>query len=56
MSKIANVVTEFLDNGGKELGYDEYTLPDLDDFETILQQTIHVWEYKGMTEEEYYNK
>ena len=52
---MGEVVAEFLENGGLELGFSEDKLPDLDDFQIVLQQMIPVWEYKGMTEEEYYN-
>ena len=55
MSKMGEVVTEFLENGGSELGFSENTLPELDDFHIVLQQMISIWEYKGLTEEEYYN-
>ena len=50
MSKIGGAVTDFLENGGLELGFNEDILPDLDDFQIVLQQMIPVWEYKGMTE------
>lgn len=54
MSKIADAVEDFLDNGGRELGYSSNNLPDLDDFQLVLQQLVKVWEYHGVTEYEYY--
>ena len=54
MGAIKSAIDDFLDNGGKELGYDEDNLPDLDDFQLILQQSVKVWEYHGKTEIEYY--
>ena len=54
MSKIADAVEDFLDNGGRELGYSSNNLPDLDDFQLVLQQLVKVWEYYGVTEYEYY--
>ena len=54
MSKIKNVADEFLELGGRELGYNEAELPDLDDMYMILSNNVKIWEYKGTTEEEYY--
>ena len=45
---------DFLDNGGFDLDYDEFTLPKLDDMDMILKERVPVWEYKGVSEEEYY--
>ena len=36
--------------------FDEYNLPKLKDIEIITAYHIPVWEYNGMTEEEYYKK
>ena len=44
----------FLDNGGYELGYDENQMPDIGDVNMILQRGIKIWEYKGVSEKEYY--
>tara|TARA_R100000808_G_C2114199_1_gene127345 strand:- start:403 stop:582 length:180 start_codon:yes stop_codon:yes gene_type:complete len=54
MSKIKNAIDNFLDSGGEHLGYSEYDLPDIDDFDTILRNGVKVWEYHGKTEIEYY--
>ena len=54
MSKMANKMISFLENGGYLLGYSEMDLPDIDDLDKILTNNIKVWEYKGYTEEEYY--
>lgn len=54
MSKIADAIEDFLDNGGRELGYSSNNLPNLDDFQLVLQQLVKVWEYHGVTEHEYY--
>ena len=54
MSKMGDLVNEFLNNGGYFLGYNEMELPELDDMYMILSQSIKVWEYKGHTEKEYY--
>tara|TARA_R110002020_G_scaffold188842_6_gene387589 strand:- start:1154 stop:1315 length:162 start_codon:yes stop_codon:yes gene_type:complete len=44
----------FLDNGGYELGYDENQMPDLSDLDYIVSHNIKIWEYKGVSEQEYY--
>ena len=54
MSMIKDKAMDFLDNGGFDLDYDEFTLPKLDDMDMILKEKVPVWEYKGMSEEEYY--
>ena len=54
MSKMGAMVSNFLDSGGYHLGYNERELPDIDDMYMILSRSIKVWEYKGVTEEEYY--
>ena len=53
MGAIKSKAMDFLENGGYDLDYDEYTLPKLEDMDTILDTEMYVWEYKGMTEEEY---
>ena len=54
MSMIKDKAMDFLDNGGFDLDYDEFTLPKLDDMDMILKERVPVWEYKGMSEDEYY--
>ena len=44
----------FLDEVGYSLGYDEKNLPNLRDIDIIWANRVHVWEYNGMTEDEYY--
>ena len=55
MSKIFNYMQDFLDDGGTELGYSSYDMPNLEDMSTILEHNVKVWEYHGMSEGEYYN-
>ena len=55
MSKIFGYAQSFLDDGGSELGYSHYDLPNLDDMSVILENSVKVWEYHGMSEREYYN-
>tara|TARA_R100000808_G_C2152923_1_gene162697 strand:- start:4262 stop:4456 length:195 start_codon:yes stop_codon:yes gene_type:complete len=55
MGKIVDTAQSFLDNGGKSLGYDIGNLPVLNDLDVVLQYGIWIWEYNGMTEEEYYS-
>tara|TARA_Y100001951_G_C11178831_1_gene204711 strand:+ start:129 stop:326 length:198 start_codon:yes stop_codon:yes gene_type:complete len=54
MGKLIDYANNFLDIGGRELGYDESMLPDIKDFKVVLQYNVPVWEYKGLSEEEYY--
>ena len=54
MSKLANYAHEFLEDVGYNLGYDENSLPKLRDIGMILNNRVPIWEYKGMTEYEYY--
>jgi hypothetical protein len=54
MSKLADTMMDFLENGGYELGYSERVIPSLNDFDKILSHSIKIWEYKGCTEREYY--
>ena len=54
MSKLMNHAQAFLDEVGYGLGYDERNLPELKDIEMVWSHHIHVWEYNGLTEEEYY--
>ena len=54
MGKIKEKAMEFLENGGYDLEYDEWNMPKLEDLDAVLDEEIVVWEYLGMTEEEYY--
>ena len=54
MSKMKAAIEDFLDNGGRDLGFNEENLPDRDDFQIVLQQMVLVWDYLGVTKEEYY--
>jgi hypothetical protein len=54
MSKTGEYTLDWLQSGGYDLGYSEYDLPKMDDMNYVLDHKIKVWEYKGMTEEEYY--
>ena len=56
MGKLLQYADYFLENGGKDLGYDSTTLPDIYDIEVVLCFQIPIWEYNGMTEIEYYSK
>ena len=49
MSKLLQYADYFLENGGKALGYDSTTFPDLNDIEGVLSFQIPIWEYNGMT-------
>ncbi len=54
MGAISDKSIDFLENGGYDLDYDEWTLPALQDCDAILYHKIPVWEYFGKTQEEYY--
>ena len=54
MGKTAEITEEFLNNGGSGLGYDETNLPKIRDIEIVLNYNVRVWEYNGMTENEWY--
>ena len=56
MSKLLQYADYFLENGGKELGYDEVNMPEFKDIELVLSFQIPNCDYNVMTEEEYYNK
>ena len=51
---IKDKAMDFLNDGGFDLSYDEWTLPKLDDMDVILENNVHVWDYRGVTEEEWY--
>ena len=55
MSKIFDYAQNFLDDGGTELGYSHYDLPNIQDMNAILEHTVKVWEYHGMSHREYYS-
>lgn len=55
MGKINAAIMDFLEDGGSALGYNDNELPELGHFEDVLRMNILVWEYKGMTQKEYYN-
>ena len=54
MSKIQSYANEFLEQGGTALGYDWDNMPEFKDMDMILRYCIHIWEYHGQTEYEYY--
>ena len=54
MSKISDYEVNFLESIGRDLGYDSDSLPEIKDIELVITYNIPVWEYKGMTEEEYH--
>ena len=54
MSKIGDMLLEWLNDGGYELGYSELDPPSIGHMKEILLHSIPVWEYKGMTEKQYY--
>ena len=54
MGEISKHVSQFLKQGGIALGYGWHDLPELKDMDDILQFHIHIWEYQGVTESEYY--
>ena len=54
MGLIKDKAMDFLNDGGFDLSYDEWTIPKLDDMDVILENNVHVWDYRGVTEEEWY--
>ena len=54
MGMVSDKLMDFLNSGGYDLDYDEWNLPKLDDMDVILENNVHVWEYRGVTEEEWY--
>ena len=54
MRNLFNYAQVFLDDGGTELGYTHQDLPNLDDMSYVLQHSIKVWEYNGMSQKQYY--
>jgi hypothetical protein len=54
MSKISDYEANFLESIGRDLGYDSDNLPEFKDIEIVIAYHIPVWDYNGMTKEEYY--
>ena len=54
MSAIKSKIIDFLFNGGTDLGYSEIELPKLDDMDSVIKYRITVWDYKGVSEKQYY--
>ena len=54
MSKMGDHALQWLNRGGYNLGYSLYDLPELDDMEGVIRNDVRVWEYRGVTEKEYY--
>ena len=54
MSKVSDYAQNFLDEAGYSLGYDMHNLPHTQDIDTVWANRVHIWVYKGMTEDEYY--
>ena len=51
---IKDYLSDFLDSTGRELGYSESDAPELDSIPNIIRERIYVWEYHGLTKEQYY--
>ena len=54
MSKIKEKLDDFLINGGLRLGYNTDSMPSLEHLDIVLDYGVWVWEYNGMTEQEYF--
>ena len=54
MSKVQSYGQEFLDNVGYTLGYDINNMPEFKDIEIVWAYRVPIWEYKGMSQKEYY--
>ena len=54
MGQMKNKLMDFLDNGGRDLEYDDHTYPDFKDMDAVLRNHILIWEYFGKTHKEYY--
>jgi len=54
MSKMGDYIQEFLEDIGHSLGYSMDNMPEFEDIEIVRTFNIHVWEYEGLTESEYY--
>ena len=56
MGKIKNYCQDFLESGGYDLGYDMNNLPEMKDMDTVKQQNVKLWEYKGYkSEKDFYS-
>ena len=53
--KVNSYGQKFLEDIGRELGYSEDDMPKVKDIEVVRVYHIPVWEYNGMTKEEYYS-
>ena len=54
MGKIADHAQSFLDEVGYSLGYNINNLPHIRDIDIVWANRVRIWEYKGVTEKEYY--
>jgi hypothetical protein len=52
--KVNSYGQRFLEEMGRGLGYSEDDMPEVKDIEIVRTYHIPVWEYNGMTKEEYY--
>ena len=55
MGKMKNKVMDFLDEGGRDLGFDENQLPKLEHMSNIIAQRIPIWEYYHSSKKDYYH-
>ena len=57
MGAVKNRMMDFLEQGGRELDYDEWNMPNIEDYDVILSNRIPLWEYKGYaSEKDFYSK
>ena len=54
MSKMKSKLMDFLDEGGRDLHYDEYSYPEYYEMDGVLEHSIPAWEYFGKTKDEFY--
>ena len=52
MGKIKNKCQDFLENGGSELGYSMECLPELSEFQIIINRQIDAQDYSESQEKE----
>ena len=52
MGKIKTKCQDFLENGGSELGYSMECLPELSEFQTIINRQIDAQDYSESQEKE----
>ena len=55
MSKMNNIIIDFLQDGGRDLGYDEDNMPDVKDLDVVLNHSVKIWKYHGKTHKKYYD-